>query len=126
MKTILVIEDNEEIRENTKELLELNGYRVVTAVNGRSGYELARSSCPQLIICDMMMPESDGRMFLRLAKEDAVVRHIPLVFFSAGSVSPELQHTLTRKANGFLKKPFTSEELLGTVVRTLSMDRRRA
>ncbi|HWI92141.1 MAG TPA: response regulator [Flavisolibacter sp.] len=115
MKKILIIEDNEEIRENTAELLGLHNYDVFTAEEGGEGYELARKHEPDLILCDIMMPETDGRRFLRLAKNDKMVRDIPLIFFSAGTGSPEVQKALIRAANGFLQKPFTEEELLKAV-----------
>jgi CheY-like chemotaxis protein len=115
VKKILIIEDNEEIRENTAELLGLHNYDVFTAEEGGEGYELARKHEPDLILCDIMMPETDGRRFLRLAKNDKMVRDIPLIFFSAGTGSPEVQKALIRAANGFLQKPFTEEELLKAV-----------
>ena len=115
MKKILVIEDNDEVRENTAELLGLHNYDVVTAEEGGEGYELARKHEPDLILCDIMMPETDGRRFLRLAKKDKMVRDIPLIFFSAGTGSPEVQKALIKAANGFLQKPFTEEELLKAV-----------
>lgn len=115
MKKILIIEDNDEIRENTAELLGLHNYDVFTAEEGGEGYELARKHEPDLILCDIMMPETDGRLFLRLAKNDKMVRNIPLIFFSAGTGSPEVQRALIKAANGFLQKPFTEEELLKAV-----------
>ena len=117
MNKILVIEDNREVRENTAELLELNLFQVITAENGKTGFEMAKSALPDIILCDMMMPETDGRAFLALAKQDETVRCIPLVFFSAGTVSPKTQKKLVSAANGFIKKPFTTEELLD-VIRT--------
>ena len=60
MKSILLIEDNPEIRENTAEILELANYKVYVAENGKSGIELALQHKPDLIICDIMMPELDG------------------------------------------------------------------
>jgi CheY-like chemotaxis protein len=112
MEKILIIEDNEEIRENTRELLELSHYRVISAENGGAGFELAKEHRPDLILCDMMMPGTDGRQFLKLAKANDIVREIPIVFFSAGSPLPEVHSVLIEVANGFLKKPFTEEELL--------------
>lgn len=111
MNKILVIEDNKEIRENTAEILELNGFHVLTAENGNVGFALAKNHAPDLILCDIMMPETDGRAFLKLAKGEFIVCDIPIVFFSAGS-SPELQKELTDGKNKYLKKPFTAEELL--------------
>lgn len=115
MKKILIIEDNEEIRENTAELLGLHNYFVLTAQEGGQGFELAKKHEPDLILCDIMMPETDGRRFLKLARNDDAVRDIPLIFFSAGTAAPEVQTSLTRVANGFLKKPFTEEELLKAI-----------
>jgi CheY-like chemotaxis protein len=120
VKKILIIEDNDEIRENTAELLELHDFEVFTASEGANGFALAKSHQPHLILCDIMMPETDGRMFLQLARNDEAVRNIPLVFFSAGTSPLELQKTLIKAANGFLKKPFTEEELLKTVNRFTS------
>lgn len=117
MKKILIIEDNDEIRENTAELLELHNYNVFTAHEGGAGYKLAKKHEPDLILCDIMMPETDGRMFLKLARADKAVRDIPLIFFSAGTASPEVQKGLAKAANGFLKKPFTEEELLRAISR---------
>lgn len=115
MKKILIIEDNDEIRENTAELLGLHNYDVFTAEEGGEGYELARKHEPDLILCDIMMPETDGRRFLKLARNDKIVRDIPLIFFSAGTGSPEVQRALIKAADGFLRKPFTEEELLKAV-----------
>jgi CheY-like chemotaxis protein len=115
MKRVLIIEDNAAIRENTAELLELNRFSVLTAENGQSGFELAKTSVPDIILCDMMMPDTDGRQFLKLVKEEDITANIPLVFFSAGSLSPEIQEKLVTGNNGYLKKPFTEEDLLNAV-----------
>jgi CheY-like chemotaxis protein len=115
MKRVLIIEDNAAIRENTAELLELNRFIVLTAENGQSGFELAKTSVPDIILCDMMMPDTDGRQFLKLVKEENITANIPLVFFSAGSLSPEIQEQLVTGKDGYLKKPFTEEDLLNAV-----------
>jgi CheY-like chemotaxis protein len=115
VKKILIIEDNDAIRENTAELLELNNYNVFTAEEGNEGFELAKKYSPDLILCDIMMPETDGHRFLKLALNDHLVKDIPLIFFSAGTVPAELQNALTKAADGFLRKPFTEEELLKAV-----------
>ncbi len=120
MKKILIIEDNEEIRENTAELLALHDFDVFTAIEGKSGFDLAKKYNPDLIICDIMMPETDGRRFLKLARNDVQVRDIPLIFFSAGTSPAGVQRALIRAADGFLKKPFTEEELLKTINKFLN------
>ncbi|RYF84659.1 MAG: response regulator, partial [Chitinophagaceae bacterium] len=84
MNRILVIEDNKEIRENTMEILQLSKYDVITADEGHAGFRLACEQQPDLILCDIMMPETDGASFFRMAKADARTKDIPVVFFSAG------------------------------------------
>lgn len=119
MKKVLIIEDNIEIRENTAELLEFSNYSVITAENGNVGFELAKKYRPDVILCDMMMPDSDGREFLKLAKEDEFVRNIPLVFFSAGSLTPDIRRDLTKAASDYLQKPFTEQELIISMEKAL-------
>src|SRR3989338_3491766 len=83
MKKILLIEDNQGMRENTAEILELSNYKVFTAENGKEGVRLAMSETPDLIICDIMMPELDGYGVLHaLSKSDATAG-IPFIFLTA-------------------------------------------
>ena len=119
MKKILVIEDNREIRENTAELLRLSNYTVIEAENGYMGFLMAKHQLPDLILCDMMMPKTDGYEFLKLARKDKEICNIPIVYFSAGSPTPDLQQIMISLADGYLKKPFTEEELLVTIERSL-------
>jgi CheY-like chemotaxis protein len=119
MKKILVIEDNTEIRENTVEMLELNDYKVFSAKNGNIGFQLAKKNKPDVILCDMMMPDTDGREFLQLAKNHVIVRKIPLIFFSAGSPLPDIKKKLIKEADDFLEKPFAEEDLLHAIERAL-------
>lgn len=120
MKLILVIEDNPEVRENTAELLELSGYQVLTASNGKAGFEKTRINRPDVIICDVMMPETDGLGFLRLAKSDQTTSGIPLIFFSAGSAPPAVRKNIEQGADVYLRKPFTDNDLLGAVEKCLN------
>ena len=119
MKLILVIEDNTEVRENTAELLELSGYKVVTANNGKVGFEKTISIRPDVIICDVMMPETDGLGFLRLAKSNKATSAIPLIFFSAGSAPVSVRKNIELGADVYLRKPFTQEDLLNAVEKCL-------
>ena len=119
MKKILVIEDNTEIRENTVEMLELNDYKVFSAKNGNIGFQLAKKNKPDVILCDMMMPDTDGREFLQLAKNHVIVRKIPLIFFSGGSPLPDIKKKLIKEADDFLEKPFSEEDLLHAIERAL-------
>lgn len=117
MKKILIIEDNDEIRENTAELLGLHNYNVFTAEEGGEGFELAKKHGPDIILCDIMMPQTDGARFLKLARNHRDIRDIPLIFFSAGTAIPEVQGRLSKAADGFLKKPFTEDELLKAIAK---------
>jgi CheY-like chemotaxis protein len=120
MLTILLIEDNEEIRDNTAELLEINHYHVVSAENGYRGYLLARNNQPDLVLCDMMMPESEGRAFLKLTRNDAALQQVPVIFFSADTYSGNDQNALSETGDGYLKKPFLEKDLLGTIQQVLT------
>ncbi len=115
MKTILVIEDNIELRENTAELLELAGYLVFTACDGKLGFEKALDKHPDVIICDIAMPVWDGNFFLQEIKRENSTKQIPLVFFSAGSVSPAIRKDIEAGGSKYLNKPFSGEELLKAV-----------
>lgn len=83
MKKILVIEDNLEVRENLAEILELSGYAVATAENGKIGVQAARAEKPDLILCDVMMPELDGFGVLRILDQNPQTADVPFVFLTA-------------------------------------------
>lgn len=119
MKKVLIIEDNEAVRENTAELLAISNYDVVTAANGQAGFEQAKKHRPDLVLCDMVMPEADGRAFIKLVREDSNLQDVPVIFFSAGTLSANEQNNLIKSGNGFLKKPFLGEDLLGIVQQVL-------
>ena len=120
MTKVLVIEDNEAIRENTAELLLISNYHVFTAENGREGYERAQQQQPDVVLCDMMMPETDGRGFLQLLKDNEALRQVPIIFFSAGTLQEEEHKKLLNSASGYLKKPFLKEELLCAIQAVLA------
>jgi CheY-like chemotaxis protein len=119
MKLILVIEDNIEVRENTAELLELSGYSVITANNGKVGFEKTVSRKPDVVICDVMMPETDGLGFFRLVKSKKATSNIPLIFFSAGSAPASVRKNIEQGADVYLRKPFTQEDLIIAVEKCL-------
>jgi CheY-like chemotaxis protein len=119
MKKVLIIEDDVAIRENTAELLEVNRYNVFTAENGLHGFTLATKHFPDVILCDIMMPGTDGQEFLKLIKEDDLTREIPIVLFSAGQLPPKIQQQLAPGKDGFLKKPFSEEGLLTAIENSL-------
>lgn len=115
MNTILIIEDDEALKENTAELLELSNYKAITASNGKIGIDKALQDVPDLIICDIMMPEIDGYGVLEsLALQDKT-KHIPFIFLSAKTKHKEIRKGMNMGADDYLTKPFEEEELLGAV-----------
>jgi CRP-like cAMP-binding protein/DNA-binding NarL/FixJ family response regulator len=115
MKTILLIEDNDAIRENTAEILELAGYRVMTAENGKLGVELALANRPDLIICDIMMPVLDGYGVLHIVNKNPQLSGIPFIFLTAKSERVDLRKGMELGADDYLTKPFDDTELLSAV-----------
>ena len=82
-RTILIIDDHNDIRENTAEILALAGYKTFTAENGKRGVEMALAEKPDLIVCDIMMPELDGYGVLHLLRKNPETENIPLIFLTA-------------------------------------------
>lgn len=117
MNRILVIEDNGEVRENTAELLEISGYLVRTAENGKEGFEEAVSFKPDIILCDMMMPKMDGTAFFKVIKGHESTSKIPIIFFSAGTPFAKVRKLLMEQGDAYLSKPFTMEELMAAIAK---------
>ena len=115
MKRILLIEDNLEMRENTAEILELAGYDVDVAEHGKAGVQAARDSRPDLIICDVMMPELDGFGVLRILSKTPGTAGIPFVFLTAKSEKGDFRKGMNLGADDYLTKPFEESELLDVV-----------
>jgi CRP/FNR family transcriptional regulator, cyclic AMP receptor protein len=115
MKQLLLIEDNNEIRENTAEILELAGYKVQTAENGKVGVELALQQKPDLIICDIMMPVLDGYGVLHLINKNAELTGIPFIFLTAKAERSDFRKGMEMGADDYITKPFDDIELLNAV-----------
>jgi CRP-like cAMP-binding protein len=115
MKKILLIEDNADMRENTAEILELANYKVITAPNGRVGVEKASKEYPDLIICDIMMPELDGYGVLYLLSKNPSTASIPFIFLTAKAEKADLRKGMSMGADDYLTKPFEEMELLNAV-----------
>lgn len=115
MKRILLIEDDIALRENTAELLELSGYMVFTAPNGKIGIEKAKNEKPNVIVCDIMMPEIDGYGVLEAVALDESTKHIPFIFLSAKTEHKEIRRGMDLGADDYLTKPFDEEELLSAI-----------
>ena len=115
MKKVLLIEDDLSLRENTAELLELSGYEVVTAPNGCIGVDLARQEAPDVIVCDIMMPEMDGYGVLKELSSDPQTQQIPFIFLSAKTERSEVRKGMDMGADDYLTKPFEEDELISAI-----------
>lgn len=115
MKKILVIEDNEEVRDNIAEILELSNYQVLQAGDGKTGVELALKSIPDLIICDIMMPVLDGYGVLHLLGKHHETNSIPFIFLTAKSEKGDFRKGMQLGADDYITKPFDGTELLNAV-----------
>ncbi len=115
MKKVLFIEDDTVVRENTAELLELAEYDVITAANGKTGVALAKKELPDIIICDIMMPEMDGYGVLQSLAQDPATQHIPFIFLSAKTEHKDIRKGMDLGADDYLTKPFEEEELISAI-----------
>ncbi|WP_288425253.1 response regulator [uncultured Spirosoma sp.] len=115
MKTILLIEDNDGIRENTAEILELTGYHVLTAENGKEGVEQALTIRPDLVICDIMMPVLDGYGVLHIFNRNPQLAGIPFIFLTAKTERADFRRGMELGADDYLTKPFDESELLSAI-----------
>ncbi|MBD2176730.1 EAL domain-containing protein [Pseudanabaena sp. FACHB-1998] len=120
MYALLVIEDDDDIRENICEILELANYRVVSAANGRVGLEVAKQENPDLILSDIQMPEMDGYGFLEELREDPKLAVIPFIFLTSLGDRQDLRQGMLSGANDYLTKPINREELLAAIKAQLS------
>ncbi len=114
-KSILIIEDNEDIRENTAEILELAGFKAFTAENGRTGVDLALKEIPALVICDIMMPELDGYGVLHLLRKNPITASVPFIFLTAKTERSDFRKGMEMGADDYITKPFEDSELLSAV-----------
>lgn len=115
MKTILLIEDNVEVRENTAEILELANFKVLQAENGKIGVELAQANKPDLIICDIMMPVLDGYGVIHMLSKNAETSTIPFIFLTAKTERGDFRKGMEMGADDYITKPFDDVELLRAV-----------
>ena len=115
MRSILLIEDNDELRDNTAEILELANYKVTAAANGKLGIQAALQQKPDLIICDVMMPELDGYGVLHLVNKNSELSGVPFIFLTAKSERSDLRKGMEMGADDYITKPFTDIELLNAI-----------
>lgn len=115
MKTILLIEDDPVLRENTQELIELSGYSVSAASNGKIGVAQAIKLKPDLIVCDIMMPELDGYGVIESLSKNDNTRQIPFIFLSAKTERQDIRKGMNLGADDYITKPFTEDELMSAI-----------
>lgn len=115
MSKILVIEDNFEVRENLEEILELAGYDVRSAENGKAGVKVAFEELPDIIVCDIMMPELDGYGVLNILSKNHNTSAIPFIFLTAKSEKEDFRKGMNLGADDYITKPFDESDLLNTI-----------
>ena len=113
--TVLVIEDSKDVLDNMKEILELSNYTVHVAHNGKEGLEIAQQNIPDIILCDVMMPELDGYSVLRGLTNNPKTKNIPFVFVTAKSEKNDFRVGMDLGADDYLTKPFSVNDLLRMV-----------
>ncbi len=114
-KKILIIEDDQVMRENTAEILQLANYNVITSSNGKEGLEKAAFFKPDLIICDILMPEIDGYGVLQIVMRNIALQNVPFIFMSAKTKHEDIRKGMDLGASDYITKPFEESELLSAV-----------
>lgn len=115
MKTILVIEDEPEMLRNLLTILKLEGFYAIGAADGKEGVNAARNQKPDLVICDVMMPELDGHGVLRALRGNPAMAAIPFIFLSARGEKVDQRFGMNLGADDYLTKPVAREDLLAAV-----------
>ena len=115
MKRILVIEDESEMRRNLTTILRLENFHALAAENGRAGLELARKEKPDVILCDVMMPELDGYGVIAALRANADTVAIPFIFLTARGEKPDIRAGMNLGADDYLTKPVAKADLLGAI-----------
>ncbi|MEZ5057984.1 MAG: response regulator [Saprospiraceae bacterium] len=124
MKKILIIEDNMEVRENLAEILELSNYEVITSENGVLGVEQALKDTPDLILCDVMMPELDGFGVLKILSKKPQTSDVPFIFLTAKAEKTDMRKGMNLGADDYITKPFDDVELLDAIEMRLKKSER--
>lgn len=119
-KTILIIEDEPEMRRNLATILRLEKFHPLVAENGRLGVEAAVREKPDLILCDVMMPELDGYGVLQELRADAATRATPFIFLTAKGEKPDIRSGMNLGADDYLTKPVAKADLLEAIVSRLT------
>lgn len=125
MSKILIIEDEPAIRKQMGKILRFEGFETIEAENGRVGAELAANALPDLVVCDIMMPDLDGFGVLQALRDNPRTAMTPFIFLTALGADHELRHGMEAGADDYITKPYQPEALLGSVRRRLEKRRRQ-
>lgn len=121
MPTIMIIEDNHMLLENTAEFLEMEGFDTMTAEDGKEGYEKICRRTPDLIVCDLLMPNIGGlELITRLGSEEHL-KNIPVIIFSAKNEKKDISKVLESGACDYITKPFNLEDLLASIKKNFNV-----
>ncbi len=118
-KRILIIEDEPEMRRNLATILRLEKYQPLTAEHGRAGVALALKEAPDLVLCDVMMPELDGYGVLQALREHAATEATPFIFLTAKGEKPDVRACMNLGADDYLTKPVGKADLLNAIASRL-------
>src|SRR5262245_2165730 len=126
MKKILIIEDEPEMRRNLATLLRYHEYEPIVAENGRTGVALARREKPDLVLCDVMMPELDGHGVLQALQQDADLALVPFIFLTAKGEKGDLRSGMNLGADDYLTKPVANADLVRAIEARLRRSEQQA
>ncbi len=124
MRKILIIEDNQDVRENLSEILSLSGFQTLLAENGKVGVEIALADTPDLILCDVMMPELDGFGVLHILSKQQKTADVPFIFLTAKAEKDDFRKGMSLGADDYITKPFDDALLLQTIEARLQKSER--
>ncbi len=125
MEKVLIIEDSQDIRENIAEIVELAGYDVLMAENGKVGVKLALDENPDLILCDIMMPELDGYGVLHILSKYSETLNTPFIFLTAKAEKTDVRKGMNLGADDYITKPFDESDLLNTIENRIARSKAR-
>lgn len=122
MARILLIEDDDIIRQLILDLLDIEGFEVISAEDGQSGLQLAQEQIPDLILCNVTMPDLDGYQVFTALRQNPVTQGIPFIFLTAQASKDSKVQALQLGASGYITKPFSSDELIRAISNQLQME----
>ncbi|HLW31590.1 MAG TPA: response regulator [Aequorivita sp.] len=115
MKKVLLIDDDALTRENVAELLKLHGFEVIVASNGKLGVAKAKQQCPDIIVCEIVIPELDGYGVLESLSKERVTKFVPFIFLSSKTNREDIRHGMDLGADDYITKPFSEDELVSAI-----------